>query len=221
MTEIPAAPAEPTPPSHHPRRRLVFYVAAGLVVAAITFFGVQSAVSTVSDAFTTAQQQRADDGDVPAYVDEMLPYTSTTEGFSVIGPGEPTVEREPDFSADGYDMPRTKTKWTVGEEGTFVAYFVGTIDLSAMAADGTLDPEARLEDSIENIILGLHAAPVRDYEKSTRFGDPAISGSIQFDDGSWQRFLLVMHNNVQYMLIAWEQDSDIDETFIDSFTVLD
>lgn len=225
MTDSPTPPAPPaTAPATKPpvsaRRMLLIAIAIGLVVGAAAFFGVRVGLNALnsfaSGSQTEVVDEAAEDGEVV-----LLPYTSEAEGYSIVGPGEPTVVESPGTS-NGYDVMRIKTKWALGGEGTFVAYFVGTADFSAMAADGAFDGDfdvdAFLDDAVDRIAAQF---TVHTREKTTLFGEPAVSGVLDFGDGAPQRFLVVLHNNVQYMLTALETDDDIDETFIASFTFLD
>ena len=200
---------------------LLIAIAIGLVVGSAAFFGVRVGLNALNSFAPASQTEAVDEAepeaDADATPDLLQTYTSEAEGYSIVGPGEPTVVESPGTS-NGYDVMRIKTKWVLGGEGTFVAYFVGTADFSAMAADGTFDADAFLDEAVDRIASEF---TVLTSEKTTLAGEPAVSGVLDFGDGAPQRFLVVVHNNVQYMLIALETDDDIDETFIASFTFLD
>lgn len=214
MTEIPTTLTEPTPaaPPASPRRsrrRLIIGVAAGLVVAVVAFLGLQSALNALN-------------------ANALALYTSEAEHYSVMAPGEPTVEQAEIVLP--LALPMTATHWTDGE----LYYSVS----SANGGDLPPTPPWRglflhdvlvgaLSDAPGVSASSLESSAVTDAflaepEQITLSGSPALQFTLTVE-GAPAPFHVIFTGRepMIYMLVYSDSADSRDEDFIDSFVFLD
>lgn len=176
-----------------------------IVVAAVLVLGAFSVFRFIANAFEAAVDTRV------AQAQELEPYVSVAEGFSVEAPGAASLTSN-DGTTEGVDYTQNVTVWKDG------LYVITTIDFSAYEIE---DPELVLESSVSAMEEGMPGATIRESENTTFNGSPAIIGILDIPKQPALRFVVALHNGIQYALIVADFSNDRDENFIDSFRFLD
>ena len=191
-------PVAPKPPMSTGRIVLI-------VVAAVLILGVYLVVRYVSGAVGAAVDNRV------AQAQELQLYSSAAEGFSVEAPGEASTSSH-DGNTDGGGYTQIQTTWKDG------LYVIVTIDFSEY---GIEDADLVLESSVDSMIAATEGAKLRESERVTFNGAPAIVGILDVPKTPGLRFVVALHNETQYAIIAATFSDDRDEDFLASFEFLD
>jgi hypothetical protein len=210
MSELPPLPTEPTTSPRRSRRGLIIAVVAALVAVGLIIVGVQVGLQVLNSVReqSAAVPDSSAEPDTAADSETPVLYTSEAEGYSIEAPGEVHAE-----TSEGQTLTQVQTLWGEGR------YYVGTIDFSDY--EDEIDPDTVLERSADLMLQRAPGTTVRESEKVTFNGAPAIVGILDVPGAGGTRFVVAFHNNVQYGILVYEFDDDRDENFIDSFTYLD
>jgi hypothetical protein len=203
-----AGPPAPTvePPKRKSRRTVVIIVV--VIVAIASYLGVRVGLTMLQTLFPASQVH---ENVIPPK--ESKEYVSETQGYSVIAPGTPQIARFKDTSGEPV-LVQNQTIWNSAGNG----FFVGTVDFSDLDIG---DVDAVLDASAQSMLDTAPGSSMRSLEKATFQGEPAVAGIYDLKGGKAQRFLVVLHKNIQYVLVTSVTDDDSDDTFFDSFTFLD
>ena len=140
-------------------------------------------------------------------------YTSEEQGYSVEVPGEPTFS-EQTVTPNGLTLTQKVTTWGGGSQG----YAVMSTVIPEIPAAGI---DKALDDSLAGAVAAMSGATLRESEKTTLAGEPAIVAVVVLPAGDTLRCAITFHNNKQFALLVSEHEDDVDENFIASFTFLD
>ena len=203
MTDPTTPQMAPTPPARPSRTRRILIIAIAVVVAIAAYFGTQFVLHAINDPATPAPSETAEDE-----ADGYKPYTSEADGFSVTGPG--TAQRsESTQTVEGVEITQSQTAWTDGG----ASFIVGSAGLPD--SDASIDEV--LEGSLSGMTDAIAGSTVRESERITVHGEPAVAGVLDIDGSPSYQFLIVLHNGRQFVLLANELDDSRDEDFLASF----
>ena len=211
MSETAPPTSEPSlAPTRPPRRRIIIAIIAGLVAAAAAYLGLQLVTGVLNTAATSSVES-------PVPTESSDPprpgvYVSEIGAYSVEIDYEPQVI-EGSSAAYGPEYAKVQASWAVGTREYYIQVVEFPDDLEATT-------ETILNDSVAGMVGSTPGATLIEDERKEFNGETAAVGVIEVASGP-ARFVIVLHNYRQYLMIAQMADDSSDEDFIDSFTFLD
>jgi hypothetical protein len=210
MTEmIPPIAAAPSEPARSPRRRIIVAIIAALVAAAGAYLGLQLLTNVLTTPASSVQSPAPTDASDPPFSGV---YTSEAGAYSVEITYEPQVI-EGSSAAYGPEYAKVQASWAVGTREYFIQVVEFPEDLQATT-------ETILNDSVSGLVASTPGATLIEDTRIDFNGETAAVGVVEVPSGP-ARFVIVLHNYRQYLMIVSSEDGSSDEDFIDSFKFLD
>lgn len=210
MTEMTLPPAEPPlVPARAPRRRIIVAIIAGLAAAAGAYLGLQLLTNLPTASVSSVQSPAPTETSDPPFAGV---YISEAGGYSVEISYEPQVI-EGSSAAYGPEYAKVQASWAVGTREYFIQVVEFPEDLEATT-------ETILNDSVSGLVASTPGATLIEDDRVDFNGETAAVGVVEVPSGP-ARFVIVLHNYRQYLMIVSSEDDSSDEDFIDSFKFLD
>ncbi len=211
MTEVTPSAVEPMRPAHSLRRRLIVALVAGLAAAVGAYLGLQLLVHVLPTAVSSAQTPTPTATESGESATPEV-YVSEAGAFSVEIGYEPQVF-ESASAAFGPEYRKVQSSWAVGTR----EYYIQMVEFPEDYDEPT---DSILTNSVSGMLASTTGATLGENDRVTFKGETAAVGVIDVPSGP-ARFVVVLHNYRQYLIVAQMADDSSDEDFLASFTFLD